>query len=82
MVRGINYHSPSPSSRRMLPSHGDSDEPLPFELTDVDRAVLASTDEAFHLHTWDDLKAIIGITAINNHTNTAIWIDASGPSKK
>ncbi len=37
----------------------ESEQP-PFHLTDVDRAVLAQTDDQFHLQTWDDLKCIIG----------------------
>lgn len=32
----------------------------PFNLTDVDRQVLAQTDDKFILHDWDDLKSIIG----------------------
>lgn len=35
-------------------------EQPPFHLTDVDRAVLAQTDDQFHLQTWTDLKCIIG----------------------
>ncbi|KNG91721.1 hypothetical protein ANOM_000233 [Aspergillus nomiae NRRL 13137] len=33
--------------------------PPAFNLTDVDRQVLAQTDEEFVLHDWEDLKAII-----------------------
>lgn len=32
-----------------------------FNLTDVDRAVLAQTDEEFAYHGWEELKDIIGI---------------------
>lgn len=32
---------------------------LPYVLTDIDRAVLAQTDEDFHSQTWKDLKQII-----------------------
>jgi hypothetical protein len=32
-----------------------------FNLTDVDRAVLAQTDEEFTYHGWEELKDIIGI---------------------
>jgi len=35
-------------------------EDSPFPLTDIDRWVLSQTDEEFHLHTWDELKEIIG----------------------
>ena len=35
-------------------------EDSPFPLTDVDRWVLSQTDEEFHLHTWTELKDIIG----------------------
>lgn len=36
------------------------EEPLPaFNLTEVDRQVLAQTDEEFVYHDWEDLKAII-----------------------
>ncbi|QMW42418.1 hypothetical protein G4B11_005742 [Aspergillus flavus] len=33
--------------------------PPAFNLTDIDRQVLAQTDEEFVLHDWEDLKAII-----------------------
>lgn len=39
---------------------GESVEESPFPLTDVDRWVLSQTDEEFQLHTWDELKEIIG----------------------
>ncbi|PYH95276.1 hypothetical protein BO71DRAFT_398189 [Aspergillus ellipticus CBS 707.79] len=35
------------------------EEPPAFNLTEVDRQVLAQTDEEFILHDWDDLKSII-----------------------
>ncbi|KAF7595385.1 hypothetical protein BBP40_006379 [Aspergillus hancockii] len=35
------------------------EEPPAFNLTEVDRQVLAQTDEEFVLHDWEDLKAII-----------------------
>ena len=34
---------------------------LPFNLTDVDRATLAQTDEEFIPHSWEELKDIIGL---------------------
>ncbi|RAL13834.1 GIG1 family protein [Aspergillus homomorphus CBS 101889] len=34
-------------------------EPPAFNLTEVDRQVLAQTDEEFQLHDWEDLKSII-----------------------
>lgn len=36
--------------------------PPAFNLTDIDRHVLAQTDEEFVLHDWEDLKAIIGMS--------------------
>ncbi|KAH8690172.1 hypothetical protein BGW36DRAFT_307258 [Talaromyces proteolyticus] len=35
-------------------------KPLPFNLTEVDRQVLALTDDEFVYHDWDELKDIIG----------------------
>lgn len=32
----------------------------PFHLTEVDRAVLAQTDDEFDPHTWEALRNIIG----------------------
>jgi hypothetical protein len=37
-----------------------NDEPLPFNLTDVDHATLAQTDEEFIPHSWEELKGIVG----------------------
>ncbi|KPM36256.1 hypothetical protein AK830_g10310 [Neonectria ditissima] len=34
-------------------------EESPFPLTEVDKWVLSQTDEEFHLHDWEELKAII-----------------------
>ena len=39
---------------------GAQDAPLPFNLTDLDRQILAQTDEQFEPHTWDELRQIIG----------------------
>ena len=39
---------------------GANGDPLPFNLTDVDRATLAQTDEEFIPHSWEELKNIIG----------------------
>jgi len=39
---------------------GSSQEDPPFPLTDVDKWVLSQTDEGYHLHTWDELREIIG----------------------
>lgn len=33
----------------------------PFNLTTVDYDTLALADEQFHLHTWEELRAIIGM---------------------
>lgn len=33
-----------------------------FNLTEIDRQVLAQTDEEFVYHDWEDLKAIIGMS--------------------
>lgn len=35
-------------------------EPLPFNLTEVDLATLAQTDEEFIPHSWEELKDIVG----------------------
>lgn len=32
----------------------------PFELTDVDKAVLNTAEQDFAPHSWDDIKAVIG----------------------
>jgi hypothetical protein len=32
----------------------------PFPLTDVDKWILSQNDEDFHLHSWDELREIIG----------------------
>lgn len=54
MAQDIVYeeHRGAPTAAEMVNS-------ATFHLTDVDRQVLAQTDEEFHLHTWDDLKQII-----------------------
>jgi hypothetical protein len=39
---------------------GQQDAPLPFNLTDLDRQILAQTDDEFQPHSWDELKQIIG----------------------
>ena len=39
---------------------GPLDAPLPFNLTKLDREILAQTDEQFEPHTWEELKQIIG----------------------
>ncbi|GKZ30659.1 hypothetical protein AbraIFM66950_009857 [Aspergillus brasiliensis] len=36
-----------------------TEEPPAFNLTEIDRQVLAQTDEEFVLHDWEDLKSII-----------------------
>lgn len=41
-------------------SKGISQEESPFPLTEIDRWVLSQTDEEFQLHTWTELKDIIG----------------------
>lgn len=43
----------------MAGSASEDDHP-PFHLSVTDRQVLAQTDDEFHLHTWDDLKSIVG----------------------
>lgn len=54
MVQDIVYgeHRSAPTAAELVNS-------ATFHLTDVDRQVLAQTDEEFHLHTWDDLRQII-----------------------
>lgn len=39
---------------------GSQDAPLPFNLTELDRQILAQTDDEFHAHSWEELKQIIG----------------------
>lgn len=41
------------------------DQEAPFPLTDTDKWVLSQNDEDFHLHTWDELKEIIGKASSN-----------------
>lgn len=36
-----------------------------FNLTARDKEILSQTDEEYHLQTWDDLKTIIGSSALN-----------------
>lgn len=36
-----------------------------FNLTPRDKEILSQTDEEYHLQTWDDLKTIIGSSALN-----------------
>ncbi|EHY60640.1 hypothetical protein ABEF92_001553 [Exophiala dermatitidis] len=45
-LRPDSFETPDPS-------------PPPFPLTDVDRAVLAMSDDEFQPHTWEELKQII-----------------------
>lgn len=35
----------------------------PFPLTAIDREILATKDEDYHLTTWEDLERIIGMCA-------------------
>ena len=44
-------------------ANGDA---LPFNLTDVDRATLAQTDEEFIPHSWEELKAIVGLCCLGS----------------
>jgi hypothetical protein len=48
------------------------EEESPFPLTDVDKWVLSQTDEEFHLHTWDELREIIG-RPISYQISTRYW---------
>lgn len=41
------------------------EEPPAFHLTDVDRAVLAQTDEEFIYHDWKDLQDVIGMNTLS-----------------
>ena len=36
------------------------EQPLPFNLTDLDRAILSQTDEEYVPHNWEELRKIIG----------------------
>ena len=40
--------------------------PLPFNLTDLDRATLAQTDEEFIPHSWEELKDIVGLCCLSS----------------
>ena len=35
-------------------------EDSPFPLTDLDKWILSQTDEEFQLHTWEELKDVVG----------------------
>jgi len=59
----------------MVASNGGLEEPPPFNLTAIDRAVLASTDEEFHLQTWEDLKIIIGTPPSSTTTQQSLNTD-------
>lgn len=52
-------NTPSLSSD-MAPLLADQKDPVPFNLTDLDRETLGQTDEEFIPHDWEDLKSIIG----------------------
>lgn len=40
---------------------GDSKQTdYPFPLTDLDREILAQTDEEYVPHDWEDLKSLVG----------------------
>ncbi|KIX03925.1 uncharacterized protein Z518_07478 [Rhinocladiella mackenziei CBS 650.93] len=43
----------------MSPDPVDHHTAYPFQLTDVDRSILAMTDDQFSPHTWEELKQII-----------------------
>lgn len=51
--------------QKLSKANGDSD-PLPFNLTDVDRATLAQTDEEFIPHSWEELKDIVGLYSLGS----------------
>lgn len=55
----MSKHATDP--RQTAPSDG---EQLPFNLTEVDLATLAQTDEEFIPHSWEELKKIIGKPAL------------------
>jgi hypothetical protein len=45
----------------ILPRMTDTNHgPAPFNLSELDRQILAQTDEEFEYHDWDNLKDIIG----------------------
>ena len=46
-----------------------SGQTLPFNLTDLDREVLAQTDEEFEPHDWEDLKAIVRELAVTAYSH-------------
>ena len=45
------------------PNEGNTsnDQTAPFYLTEVDRAILAQTDDEFVPHSWEELKEIVGM---------------------
>lgn len=44
------------------------EKPPPFHLTEVDRQILAQTDDEFVYHDWDELKDIIGESSYCRNT--------------
>lgn len=59
-----SHHWPHPpwlKNEAKMPTSNIQTGPLPFEVNDMDRQILSQTDEEFRLHTWDDLKRVIGL---------------------
>ena len=52
---------PKSTESSLQPTTEANGDPLPFNLTDVDRATLAQTDEEFVPHSWEELKDIVGL---------------------
>lgn len=49
----------STTTKDAVATNGDL-ETLPFELTDLDKQILAQTDEEYQPLSWEDVKRIIG----------------------
>lgn len=50
-----------------------------FNLTARDKEILSQTDEEYHLQTWDDLKTIIGSSALTFSNQTEPRIEEQSP---
>lgn len=44
----------------------------PFQLTDLDREILAQTDEEYKYHDWEELKELLGTKSTPNVTDKTV----------
>lgn len=51
-----------------------NDQSAPFHLTDVDRAILAQSDDEFVPHSWEELKEIVGMHAPPSIRHTFVLV--------